>query len=111
MTMILRLVTENTGLFASFALASLVAAVLDVYIAIERDYRYYGRRFMIVRGAFIVCGVLCTVGVTFAVFLRWEVNAVVVDELSILALFVSLPKDLHCHLLGKYIRGGGKKQP
>lgn len=109
-TMVLRLVTENASLFAVFALISLVAAVYDIYIAIEREYSYYRRRFSIVRGAFIVGGVFCTIIVAIAVIFRWNVNALVVDELSILALLASLPKEFHCHLLGKYIRGSEEKQ-
>lgn len=109
-TMILRLVTENAGLFAVFALISLVAAVYDIYIAIEREYNYYRRRFSIVRGAFIVGGAFCTIIVAIAVIFRWNVNALVVDELSILALLASLPKELHCRLLGRYIRGSEEKQ-
>ncbi len=109
-TMILRLATENASLFAAFALISLIAAVYDIYIAIERDYSYYRRRFSIVRGAFIVGGVFCTIIVAITVIFRWKVNALVVDELSILALIASLPKELHCHLLGKYIQGSEEKQ-
>lgn len=109
-TMALRLVTENASLFAVFALISLVAAVYDIYIAIEREYSYYRRRFFIVRGVFIVGGVFCTIIVAIAAIFRWNVNALVVDELSILALLASLPKEFHCHLLGKYIRGSEEKQ-
>lgn len=104
-TMILRLMTENASLFAFFAVISFVAAVYDVYIAIEKDYSYYGRRFLIVRGAFIVSGVFCTIIMAIAVIFRWEINTLVVDELSMLALLASLPKELHCYLLGRYIRG------
>lgn len=109
-TVILRLATENTSLLAVFAFISFAVAVYDVYIAVEKYFSYYRRRFLIVRGAFIVGGVFCAIIVAIAVVFRWDVNSLVVDELSILALLASLPKELYCHLLGKYIRKSEEKQ-
>ena len=97
--MILRLVTENTALFALFALISFIAAVDDIYVAIEREFSCYRTRFLIVRGTFVVGAIVCTILVS------WNINPLVVDELSILALLASLPKELHCYILGNFIRG------
>lgn len=103
--MILRLVTENTVLFAGFAFISFITAVYDIYVAIEREFSCYRTRFLIVRGTFIVGGILCTILVAVAVIFKWNINPLVVDELSILALLASLPKELHCYILGNFIRG------
>lgn len=103
--MILRLVTENTVLFAGFAFISFITAVYDIYVAIEREFSCYRTRFLIVRGTFIVGGILCTILVAVAVIFKWNINSLVVDELSILALLASLPKELHCYILGNFIRG------
>lgn len=103
--MILRLVTENTVLFAGFVFISFITAVYDIYVAIEREFSCYRTRFLIVRGTFIVGGILCTILVAVAVIFKWNINPLVVDELSILALLASLPKELHCYILGNFIRG------
>lgn len=104
-TMILRLKTSNTSLFTFFAFISFIAAVYDIYVTVERDYSFHKKRFLIVRGAFLIASIVCTVLVSVAVLLQWKIDSLVVDELTILALLASLPKELHCHLLGKYIRG------
>lgn len=108
--MILRLVTENTVLFAGFAFISFIAAVYDIYVAIEREFSCYRTRFFIVRGIFIVGGIVCTILVAVAVIFKWNIDPLVVDELSILALLASLPKELHCYLLGNFIRGSEDNQ-
>lgn len=104
-TMLLRVITSNTGLFAFFAFVSFIAAVYDIYVTVERDYSLHKKRFLIVRGAFLIGAIICTVLVTVAVVFQWNIDPLVVDELSILALLASLPKELHCYLLGKFIRG------
>lgn len=103
--MILRLVTENTALFALFALISFIAAVDDIYVAIEREFSCYRTRFLIVRGTFVVGAIVCTILAAVAIIFSWNINPLVVDELSILALLASLPKELHCYILGNFIRG------
>lgn len=103
--MILRLVTENTNLFAFFAFISLIVAICDIYVEVERRYGYHRKRFLIVRGGFIVGGIFFAIIVAIMVIFRWNVSSLLVDELSILALFASLTKGLHCRLLGKYIQG------
>lgn len=103
-TMIARCFTENVNLFAFFALVSLFAAIFDIYITIEKEYIYY-RRFYVVRGAFIVGGILSMIVLAVLIIFKWKINSLVMDELSILALLVSLPKELICYLLGMYIQG------
>ena len=109
-TMILRLMTENTNLFAIFALISFVVAVYDIYVSVEERYGHYGRRFLIVRGAFIVGAAIGAVAVAITAIFKCNISTLVVDELSILALLASLPKELFCRLLGNYIhRNEGNK--
>lgn len=102
-TMILRFFTENAILLAIFAVISFVAAVYDVYISVEEKYGYY-KKFLVVRGAFIISAVICTIIAASIIIFKFEVGSLVVDELSMLALFASLPKELHCRILGNYIQ-------
>ena len=104
-TIITRFFTENTNLFAFFAFISFSVAVYDIYAEIEIEYKDYGKRFFIVRGAFIVSGILCAVIVSVITMFGFAVDPLVVDELSILALLACLPKNLYCYILRKYIHG------
>ena len=108
-TMILRLLTENTELLTIFAVVGFIVAIYDIYTEVEKNYNYYGKRFFIVRGGFIVAGICCAIAVASMIILKIEVDTLVLDELSILSLLASLPKDLHCHLIGSYIRGRKEK--
>lgn len=106
-TMILRIFTENATLFAVFAFVGFIAAVYDIYISTKENYGYYSR-FLIVRGAFIIGCAICTIIVAIIVILNCSVSSLVVDELSILALLASLPRELHCRMLGNYIQNKEK---
>lgn len=103
-TMVLRLFIENAALFTVLAVFSFIAAVYDVYLSVEENYGCY-RKFLVVRGAFLVGAVTCVIVVAVFVILSRGASTKVIDELSLLALFASLPKELHCRLLGNYIQG------
>lgn len=106
-SMVLRLCTEKPGILVIFSFISFVVAAWDIYSEVEDTYGYYKQRFLIVRGTFILGAGLCAVIVMVVFFCNVSISKLAADELSILALLVSLPKDMYCYVLGKYIQGKG----
>lgn len=107
--MISRIITEDVSVIAFFSVISLGVAIYDVYDVVEKEYRFY-ERFYIVRGGFIVGAVISTILIGIIAFFKTGISNLLVDELSILALLVSIPKDYYCYLLGRFIVGNEVKE-
>lgn len=107
---LIRFFIESQNLMTIIAFAGFGFATYDIYAEVRKEFNPYSHRFLIVRGFFLVLASLYS---AFAAFFtvcfacNIKISSIVSDELSIFALLLSLPKNLYCYLLGRYLKGEG----
>lgn len=100
----LRVFEKDSGIIGILTYVSILIALYDLYVKIEKKFGEYGERFLEVRGSFILLAILGTV--MFTVILAGVVilSSKIIDLFSIVALLISLPSELYCFLIGKFIK-------
>lgn len=86
----LRVFEKDSGIIGILTYVSILIALYDLYVKIEKKFGEYGERFLEVRGSFILLAILGTV--MFTVILTGVVilSSKIIDLFSIIALLISV---------------------
>ena len=101
---ILRILEKDSGSIGILTYISILIALYDLYVKVEKEFFDYGKKFLEIRGCFILIEILGTI--LFALIIAGVItlSAKTVDLLSVIALLISLPGELHCFLIGNFIK-------
>ena len=105
---ILRILEKDSGIIGTLTYVSILIAVYDLYVKVEKEYSDYGINFLEIRGCFILFGVLGMILLALIIVGVITLSSKMIDVLSIIALLISLPGELHCVLIGKFIKRNGR---
>ena len=105
---ILRMLERDSGFIGTLTYVSILIAIYDLYVKVEKEYSDYGRDFLEIRGCFILLEVLGTVLLALIIVGVITLSSKMIDVFSIIALLISLPGELHCFLIGKFIKRNGR---
>lgn len=100
----LRVFEKESGIIGILTYVSILIALYDLYVKVEENFCDYGKRFLEIRGLFIVLEILGTI--LFALIIGGVItlSPKIVDLFSLVALLISLPGELYCFLIGKFIK-------
>lgn len=104
---VIRIFMKNSEWMDWLTLLALGISLADLYSEVAKRYYRY-ERFVQVRGFALAFGVLYVICVCFVVICPINIPDRWVDVLSLTALLVSVPTDLYCEWIGKYIKSFGK---
>ena len=105
---ILRILEKDSGIIGTLTYVSILIAVYDLYVKVEKEYSDYGINFLEIRGCFILFGVLGMILLALIIVGVITLSSKMIYVLSIIALLISLPGELHCFLIGKFIKRNGR---
>ncbi len=101
---VLRILDRDSGVIGILTYVSILIALYDLYVKVEKEFFEYGKSFLEVRGCFILIEISGTILFALIVVKVITLSSKIVDLLSIIALLISLPGELYCFLIGKFIK-------
>lgn len=100
---LLRLFEVDAGIIGILTYISVLFALYYFYSRVENEFGDFGNRFLSVRGIFIVFSVMGSIILILMLSQIILLSSKAINSLAIVALLISLPKELYCSLLKKYI--------
>lgn len=83
---ILRILEKDSGIIGTLTYVSILIAVYDLYVKVEKEYSDYGINFLEIRGCFILFGVLGMILLALIIVGVITLSSKMIDVLSIIAL-------------------------
>lgn len=105
---IFRILEKDSEIIGTLTYVGVLIAVYDLYVKVEKEYSDYGIDFLEIRGFFIMLEVLGIIFLALIIVGAITLSSQMIDVLSIIALLISLPGELHCFLIGKFIKRNGR---
>lgn len=105
---VLRILEKDSGIIGTLTYVGILIAVYDLYLKVAKEYSDYGVYFFEIRGCFILLEVLGIIFLALIIVGAITLSSKMIDVLSVIALLVSLPGELHCFLIGKFIKRNGR---